>query len=546
VGINVKPGINDLATTHPVLASEWSYERNAPLRPDTIIAGTRRKIWWVCRLGHEWQAAGYNRVIGTGCPVCAGKLVWAGFNDLETIAPDVAREFNVAKNAPLNARTVLAGANKKYWWKCTKGHEWQTSCNSRTGVKKSNCPFCTNQRVQVGFNDLATTNPTLANEWNKKLNSGATPITVVAGSTKLAWWTCSSGHDYQATVAARLRGRGCTICAGKKVIQGINDMGTTHPNLASQWDYEKNGTLQPFDFVAGTTKKLWWRCELGHEWNASGANRIKGENCPTCIGKKVLQGFNDLASTNPQIAREWHPTRNIPMLPTEVVAGTNKKIWWICSLGHEWEQSGNVRLAGTGCPICSGNRVLVGVNDLATTDPEIARQWHPTKNGTLLPTQVVTGTTIKIWWQCDQGHVWQTFGYARKVSGCPSCAEYGFNPGMPSVVYFLENEKLNARKIGITNMGTSRIDSFVKKGWAVLALHENIPGHVAQKVEASMFKWIRQDLGLPAFLGSQELPRIGGWTETFTNQGPSNKLILKRLQSELESRNSEPEKHINT
>ena len=150
------------------LMAEWDWEKNDKLGfdPKTLTLGSRKKVWWLGECGHEWEAQIINRAkSGTGCPYCLNKKVLMGFNDLATTNPEIAAEWHFEKNKELLPTTVSAGSNKKVWWKCTKGHEWQALVVERA-VRKNGCPYCANQKVLIGFNDLATTNPELAIEWN--------------------------------------------------------------------------------------------------------------------------------------------------------------------------------------------------------------------------------------------------------------------------------------------------------------------------------------------------------------------------------------------
>ena len=139
----------------------------------------------------------------------------------------------------------------------------------------------------------------------------------------------------------------------KKVLSGFNDLLTLNPNLAVEWNYEKNGDLLPSMVSIGSGKNVWWKCKNGHEWQASIANRVKGRGCPYCSNKKVLLGYNDLVTTNPELAIEWHPTRNEPFSPTMVTSGSHKKVWWKCSKGHEWQATIDNRNRGNRCPQCA-------------------------------------------------------------------------------------------------------------------------------------------------------------------------------------------------
>ena len=63
-------GYNDLQTVNPALAKEWNYEKNNGLTPADVLPNSRKKVWWVCSKGHEWQANIYQRNTTSGCPVC--------------------------------------------------------------------------------------------------------------------------------------------------------------------------------------------------------------------------------------------------------------------------------------------------------------------------------------------------------------------------------------------------------------------------------------------------------------------------------------------
>ena len=203
-------------------------------------------------------------------------------------------------------------------------------------------------------------------------------------------------------------------------------LGYLFPQIAKEWHPTKNGNLTPFDFTKGNKTKVWWKCPKGddHEYLANINNRTQGSNCPICRGLKVVKS-NSFATTNPEIAKEWHPTKNGNLLPTQYTSGSKAKVWWKCPKGpdHEWEAIIGSRVGGTNCPYCSGNLVSSS-NCLATTHPEMAKEWHPTKNGTLTPLKVSFGSKVKVWWKCSKGddHVWKTSVNAK--AGCPICSGY--------------------------------------------------------------------------------------------------------------------------
>ena len=275
-----------------------------------------------------------------------------------------------------------------------------------------------------GVNDLATTHPELVAEWHPIKNGDLKPCDVLPGSPKKAWWLGSCGHEWEAAINARAMGSGCPYCCNRKLLVGFNDLATTHPKLAAQWHPTKNGDLKPTEVTASSVNKIWWLGSCGHVWEARIKSRAEGRGCLYCAGRKVLVGFNDLATKRPDLAAEWHPTKNGDLKPEDVTYGSGKKVWWLGSCGHEWEAAINRRAAGRGCLYCSSQKVLPGFNDLATKRPDLAAEWHPTKNGDLKPEDVTAGSSKKVWWKCKVcGHSWQAPPARRVVgAGCPVCA----------------------------------------------------------------------------------------------------------------------------
>ena len=342
-------------------------------------------------------------------------------NSLLFTNPKLAKEWNYEKNASLRPEHVLANSQKKVWWKCDKGHEWQATIASRN--VGSNCPICSGQKVLTGYNDLATTNPELAKEWNYERNANLSPEILTGNSGKKVWWKCVKGHEWIASVIHRNNGSGCPICSGKKVLIGYNDLATINPTLAKEWNYEKNGNLKPEDCTANSGKKVWWKCGNGHEWMVSISHRSNGTDCPYCSGRFAIKGENDLTTINPTLAKEWNYERNGNLRPEDFTANSGKKVWWKCDKGHEWQATIANRNRGRGCPYCTNQKVLKGFNDLETTNPELVKEWNYERNVELKPEQFTHGSEKRVWWICKKGHEWQAVIHSRsKGAGCPYCS----------------------------------------------------------------------------------------------------------------------------
>ena len=139
-------------------------------------------------------------------------------------------------------------------------------------------------------------------------------------------------------------------------------MGTLYPHLVLEWDTEKNGLLTPFMFTPGSGEKVWWICNMNHRWQASIVSRTKGSKCPYCSGICVIRGKNDLATLRPDIAAEWNDEKNGELKPCNLKIKSNKKVWWKCKNGHEWQAIiSNRTNKNQGCPFCKKMTVKVRI-----------------------------------------------------------------------------------------------------------------------------------------------------------------------------------------
>ncbi|MGY3206322.1 putative nucleic acid-binding Zn-ribbon protein [Streptomyces sp. TE5632] len=193
------------------------------------------------------------------------------------------------------------------------------------------------------------------------------------------------------------------------------------PQVADEWHPIRNGDLTPDSVAAGSSRKAWWLGSCGHEWQAVVHSRSGGCGCPYCGSRKVGYG-NDLTAQFPEVAGEWHPTRNGDVQPDRIAPKSNRKVWWLGSCGHEWEAVVANRTARrSGCPYCANQKVGYG-NDLATRHPELAAQWHPTRNNDLTPDQIPYGARRNVWWRCASGHEWRAMVFKRSAgSSCDQC-----------------------------------------------------------------------------------------------------------------------------
>lgn len=217
-------------------------------------------------------------------------------------------------------------------------------------------------------------------------------------SDRISWWTCPKcKSDYDTVTKVRGRGGNCPYCSGNR-INDTNSLLVIRPDIAIEWDYEKNMETSPKTIAPNNYRKVWWICpDCDSSYNSSPNKRVQGRSCPYCAGVKVNH-TNSLASLNPSLAKEWHPTKNGKWTPDNVTCGSDYKAWWICESGHEWEIGVQQRnKAKSGCPYCSGHRVWTGFNDLWTTHAYLAVLLVDEREGY----KHSYGSNVKLDWKCS-------------------------------------------------------------------------------------------------------------------------------------------------
>ena len=164
---------------------------------------------------------------------------------------------------------------------------------------------------------------------------------------------------------------------------------------------------------------------------------------------KATEHYN-LHIINPDLAKEWHPSRNGDLNPRNVTPGSGKKVWWICAEGHTWEAAIYSRNRGSGCPFC--NRPAPAVNnDMLITDTDLVKEWHPSKNSGLNLRNLPFRFNKKVWWICEEGHEWEATVKSRmKGNECPDCNK-DLSPKSASRI---------KEKTGLIEPGSAQIDDF--------------------------------------------------------------------------------------
>lgn len=422
-----------MKTKYTKLLTEFSKDLNPDINLENLPENSSTVVTWKCSKNskHIWTESVRRRCIqGYGCPYCSGHRTIKE-ESFAYLRPELEKEWDYPANGELDPYSIPISSNKVVQWKCDAGHTWSQQVYYRYR-NLSGCKIC--RKIK---NSLYYTHPEIAKEWNCEQNGSVSPKKVTAGSKEKIFWKCSVDpeHKWQSQVDTRTRKNGgCPFCRKKTAAKSrgvkLPSLQEYSPELAKQWHTTKNGQLTPSEVTAGSNLKVWWICEKdpNHEWKASVLNRArKGKGCPKCVRRNRLTNISkSVAKQRPDLVGFWDFERNGDFTPSEISCGSAEKIWWKCvdNPEHIWQERPYdlCKKKKTLCPFC---RKLF--NTLEFNYPEIAKEWHPTKNGELTPLTVTRANSKKVWWICSRNpeHEWQAEVKNRTIigSGCPICAK---------------------------------------------------------------------------------------------------------------------------
>ncbi|MBR7091688.1 MAG: zinc-ribbon domain-containing protein [Clostridia bacterium] len=404
---------NNLAVNCPDIAKEWHPIKNGDKKPEDFAVHSNKKVWWLCGFcGNEWETTITHRTAGEGCPACSkastSRPEQIVFFYVAQAFPDAVNRYREKYEFDIyipSIRTAIEydgyvyHRSSKSLYKdnvkdrycldngirmirfrapqltdtenavriTCEDYHLSEGIRALFDILACACPDVDIDRDRITIlehfrqvrieNSIAQRFPDIAREWYAEKNGRVLPTAVPAMSNVKFWWKCHvCGYVWQDTPNHRCgRSSNCPFCIGKAVVAGKNDLATRYPALAAEWDYERNQPLLPSQVAVQSNKRVWWKCsEHNHTWIASISERTRkgrNTNCPYCGNKKVLPGFNDLATTHPEFAAEWSDKNTCS--PTQVTKGSSKLIWWKCRLcGHEWQAVVYSR-KNCNCPLCN-------------------------------------------------------------------------------------------------------------------------------------------------------------------------------------------------
>lgn len=398
-GRKAKAGMNTLADLNPDIARFWAKENED--KPTDVLPSSDRYRKWLCPDCENVYAAPIRDMVAgkAECPYCAGKRVLAGMNSLADLCPDAAKMWSSENEDSPSDYMPSSSVLKK--WSCPTcgGTFWARIHDVVEG--DYTCPYCERNRVLPGYNSLADEHPEIAALWSPE--NDTLPVNHFSDSLVLRKWICSEcGGVYTDTIRAVVAGeKNCPYCAGKMPLKGFNSLGDKFPELAKMWADDE---ISPYDYLPDSAASVHWNClDCGGIYTASIRDEVAGTaECPYCTGRKPLKGFNTFGDKYPELAKMWADSNSDT--PYDYLPKSSLYKKWTCpTCGGTFGVRIKDMVSGeTGCPYCSGKKVLPGFNSFKVKHPDLMTEWDTIANYLLAdPDEVGDRSQQKVWWVCQ-------------------------------------------------------------------------------------------------------------------------------------------------
>lgn len=390
------------ADEFPDLAEMYVADKNIYSFDDEEHIKRNQSYWWHCNICNNAFESNLGSMIRSrtsktkGCSYCSGKKVKRE-NSFAALHSEVMDEYD-PKNE-IDPFQVTEKSYKKVSWICRNNpnHRWETSFSERArGI--GNCSECRGRKYNKM---LYQERPDLEKYFDSNRNKR--PFNSYSyKSNEKVWWLCEKGHSFDRAVYHSVTSKSfeCPICINKLLLVGENDLKSKFPELAAEFNCDRNN-LTPDKVIQSSITEYWWKCKEGHEFFRSPYHRTSGfSGCPICARTQIEKGINDFQSAFPKIVDIWDYEQN-GLGPDEISDKNTSKFFFKCSKGHQYESYLSTTIFNDcECLICKNVLIQAGINDLLTSNPELAEEFSP--NEIRKPEEFTKDMSYSILWRCPK------------------------------------------------------------------------------------------------------------------------------------------------
>ena len=454
-------GTNTIMIADSPIAKYWDYIHNTA-DPSTIASKSGKKFWWVCpECGESHEKVAINQHKSPLCRKCGHKKAIAnGYKKR------IARSHSVAddpilsmywdyKNNAENPADVTYKSNHLYKWVCSEcGKGFERTANNEN--KSTLCQECGHKKgtangyvSRINKSHSIADDPILSKCWDYHKNV-EDPAKLAYKCNRKFYWICPNcGVGFERAANHMNEGQLCNECTIKKRTQTRHDayMQTAKsiaddPIQSKYWDYDHN-LEDPKTIPFRSNGYFFWICpECGTSYKRNASYQyVSSHLCNDCADKARLAAHaatrlerSEKVSDRPNLMAQWDFEKNT-ISPDLVLAHALTEYWWKCPMCGAIEKSTPSKKYET--KVCWNCRSIAGgksrrisevkrKGSFGSQHPNLAKEWHPTRNGDITPYDITSGCGDYFYWQCKYGHVFRTSPAERvkRHAGCPTCRKW--------------------------------------------------------------------------------------------------------------------------
>jgi very-short-patch-repair endonuclease len=454
-----------LLDEYPKLIEEWDFSKNKR-KPNELTPNSNYKVFWRCRFNHSWEATIYNRTgNGSGCPECSG----SGTSKIEIyILCELRKLFeDVRWRKKIDSFELDIFIPKYAVGIEIDGEYWHRNKAEKDRKKSQHLKSKEIDLIRVRSDKLTETDDhtiiikgkSNTDDFQKITNEVVYYLSQKIGKQVLVDY-CSDGKQLASEDYQEMISRLPAPPKGESFL-------AVYPDIAIEWNHEKNSPLTPDLFTPKSDQKFWWICFKNHTWQATIKNRtIRNSGCPHCfnenrageINKRHLSKLGSISEKYPEVLPFWDHEKNNPRDPENITAVLTNTYSWICKEGHDFTRLLKSMVKDTSCNRCQS---------IHKTHPELLKEWDYEKNSEINPLEIRQGSGISLWWICENGHSWSASIVRRLKDNkkCYICLSLGFRfPYLLNEWDFEKNTELDPM---VVHAGTKK-----KAWWKCLHDHQ--------------------------------------------------------------------------
>lgn len=405
----------------PEMLAKWDFTKNVE-NPGEVCIGTNKKYYWLCKKGHNYYRSAHVQ-LHSGCPICAGKVVVIGENDLLSVAPAICKEWDYEKNGT-KPEEYTSHSQKSVFWKCSVcGCSWQARIANRVN-NHSGCPNCSTSK-QTSFPEQAVfyyIKQIFSSADNRVQLENQYTLDIYFEDPKTA--IEYDGYAWHKDDVNRIRDEVKSNYCRDNGIRLIRIKEIKAPCDTKIVDNTIFYHRDKKDIELGNVLKLLFEKLLSVQ--SPDINILRDKD-------SILDSYQNvnwkksLAYKRPDLLKEWDYRENNPMNPERLSFRSNYNAHWICEKGHRYQMTIDKRSGGRQCPYCSSRKLMVGENDFESWCKREGKEflideWDSERN-TDTPSNHFPGDKRKVFWKCSKcGYTWPSAILERTHGkGCPNC-----------------------------------------------------------------------------------------------------------------------------